>query len=60
MPFYHVGQMDRCSAWKFINPPSACVAGVLVDRHGARVANEAMYGATLADELIQVWPFLRT
>ena len=45
--------MERCSAWKFINPPFAFVQGVLVDAQGVRVCNEDVYGATLADRLIQ-------
>jgi 3-oxo-5alpha-steroid 4-dehydrogenase len=47
------GQMDRGSAWKFINPPSAFVKGILLDPTGRRVRNEDCYGATLSDVLVQ-------
>lgn len=46
-------RMDRCSAWKFINPPVSFVKGILLDPTGKRVRNEDCYGATLADELVQ-------
>jgi len=45
--------MDRCSAWKFINPPYSFVRGVLTNAAGERVGNEDVYGATFADFLIQ-------
>ena len=48
-----LSRMDRCSAWKFINPPLSFVSGVLVNAQGERVGNEDCYGATLADFLIQ-------
>merc|ERR1712070_1210845 len=48
-----VSRMDRCSAWKFINPPKAFVKGILLDADGRRVRNEDCYGATLADVLVQ-------
>jgi len=48
-----LGCMDRCSAWKFINPPYSFVRGVLVNAAGERVGNEDVYGATFADFLIQ-------
>lgn len=48
-----LGNMDRCSAWKFINPPYSFVTGVLVNSQGERVGNEDTYGATFADFLVQ-------
>ena len=48
-----LGQMDRCSAWKFINPPLSFVRGILVNGAGKRVGNEDTYGATFADFLVQ-------
>ena len=45
--------MDRCSAWKFINPPSAFARAVLVNTRGERVTREDKYGASIADELLQ-------
>ena len=48
-----LGAMDRCSAWKFTNPPFSFLRGVLVNAKGNRVGNEDTYGATFADFLIQ-------
>lgn len=45
--------MDRCSAWKFINPPFSFVKGILVNAQGERIGNEDTYGATFADFVIQ-------
>uniref|UniRef100_A0A7S2RYX0 FAD-dependent oxidoreductase 2 FAD-binding domain-containing protein n=1 Tax=Mucochytrium quahogii TaxID=96639 RepID=A0A7S2RYX0_9STRA len=47
------GQLDRCSAWKFINPPYAFVRGILTNQAGERIGNEDVYGASFADFLIQ-------
>lgn len=44
-----VGQMDRCAAWRFINPPEAFTYGILVDAQGQRICNEELYGATLGE-----------
>jgi len=44
-----VRQMDRCSAWRFINPPEAFTCGILVDANGRRICNEELYGATLGE-----------
>jgi 3-oxo-5alpha-steroid 4-dehydrogenase len=46
-------RMNRCSAWKFINPPYSFVRGVVVGADGERVGNEDTYGATFADFLVQ-------
>ena len=43
------GQMGRCSAWRFINPPEAFTRGVLVDAQGQRICNEELYGAKLGE-----------
>ena len=49
-----LARMDRCSAWKFINPPYSFVRGVLVGgASGVRVRNEDVYGAALADVLVR-------
>lgn len=37
-------RMDRCSAWKFINPPYSFVRGLLINSTGERVGNEDVYG----------------
>jgi len=44
-----VQQMDRCAAWRFINPPEAFTYGVLVDAQGQRIGNEELYGAALGE-----------
>jgi 3-oxo-5alpha-steroid 4-dehydrogenase len=43
-----VEHMDRCAASRFIAPPEAFTAGVLVDATGARICDESLYGATLS------------
>jgi 3-oxo-5alpha-steroid 4-dehydrogenase len=48
-----LGAMDRCSAWKFTNPPFSFLSGVLINGKGERVGNEDTYGATFADFLVQ-------
>jgi 3-oxo-5alpha-steroid 4-dehydrogenase len=48
-----LGAMDRCSAWKFTNPPFSFLRGVLTNSKGERVGNEDTYGATFADFLVQ-------
>jgi 3-oxo-5alpha-steroid 4-dehydrogenase len=48
-----LGRMDRCSAWKFTNPPFSFLHGVLINSKGQRVGNEDTYGATFADFLVQ-------
>ena len=39
------GQMKKISAWRFINPPHSFPKGMLVNRQGKRICNEALYGA---------------
>jgi 3-oxo-5alpha-steroid 4-dehydrogenase len=48
-----VSKMDRCGAWRFINPPEAFTYGILVDRQGRRICNEALYGATLGEHIAE-------
>lgn len=48
-----VGNMDRCGAWRFINPPEAFTYGILVDRQGRRICNEALYGSTLGEHIAE-------
>ncbi|WP_262002001.1 FAD-binding protein [Microbacterium sp. Mcb102] len=45
--------MDRMTAWRFINPPSAMTEGVAVDGRGQRMVNEDLYGATFADHMVR-------
>lgn len=46
-------RMDRCSAWRFINPPEAFTRGVLVDAQGRRICSEELYGGTLGQLIAQ-------
>lgn len=45
--------MDRATAWRFINPPSAWSKGIMVDHKGQRFVNETCYGATIGDAMIE-------
>ena len=38
-------QMERASAWRFINPPKAFAQGAIVNASGERYCNEGAYGA---------------
>ncbi|KRW58443.1 FAD-binding protein [Pseudomonas sp. TTU2014-080ASC] len=42
-----VGQMDKISAWRFLNPPMCWPKGIVVNKQGQRFCNEEVYGATL-------------
>ncbi|MGJ8669211.1 MAG: FAD-binding protein [Oceanococcus sp.] len=42
-----VGQMNKVSAWRFINPPQAWSKGFVVNQQGQRFCNEAAYGARI-------------
>ncbi|MEW2622473.1 FAD-binding protein [Streptomyces sp. NPDC048106] len=44
--------MEKMSAWRFISPPSGFIEGIVVGPRGTRVANEDLYGATLAHHMI--------
>ncbi len=43
--------MDRCCAWRFINPPTAWTRGVLVGMDGTRMCNEELYGSKSGEHL---------
>jgi 3-oxo-5alpha-steroid 4-dehydrogenase len=45
--------MDRCCAWRFINPPSAWTRGILVGMSGARLCNEELYGSKIGEYLAE-------
>ncbi|MQA26139.1 MAG: FAD-binding protein [Micromonosporaceae bacterium] len=44
--------LDRVSVWRFLSPPSALLDGVLVDRHGNRLADLARYGAAIGQAVM--------
>jgi 3-oxo-5alpha-steroid 4-dehydrogenase len=44
-----VGSMDRVTGWCMINPPAAWPRGIVVNKHGARISHEGVYGSTLGD-----------
>jgi 3-oxo-5alpha-steroid 4-dehydrogenase len=46
-------RMSCVSAWRFITPPEDFVKGILVDRHGARVCNEQLYGAQIGRYIVR-------
>lgn len=48
-----VGQMDRLTYWRFYAPPVHFLNAVLVGPDGRRICNEALYGATVADRMIE-------
>jgi len=45
------GNMDRITAWRFINPPLSFARGMIVNMSGQRFINEMVYGATLGVEM---------
>jgi 3-oxo-5alpha-steroid 4-dehydrogenase len=45
--------LDRVSVWRFLSPPPALLAGVLVDPAGQRICDESRYGAALGDAIIR-------
>jgi 3-oxo-5alpha-steroid 4-dehydrogenase len=45
-------RMEKGSAWRFINPPTAWPLGIVVNRHGQRFCNEQVYGAKLGVEMV--------
>jgi len=47
------GQMDRVSAWRFINPPLAFASGLLVGPGGTRLCNEELYGAVVGEKMAE-------
>ncbi|MCP1471779.1 3-oxo-5alpha-steroid 4-dehydrogenase [Sphingobium sp. OAS761] len=48
-----VDRLDHCSAWRFLNPPSAWARGMLVDATGARFVNETHYGAAIGSAMVE-------
>lgn len=46
-------RMDRITYWRFYAPPHALLRSVVVGTGGQRMCNEALYGATVADALIE-------
>ncbi len=48
-----VGQMDRCTAPRFIDPPTEWWGGILVGRNGQRICNETYYGGKVGEHLIE-------
>lgn len=48
-----IGNMDRATAWRFINPPLSFARGMIVNEQGQRFINEMVYGATLGVEIAE-------
>lgn len=48
-----VDQMNRVSAWRFINPPEAWTRGFVVNKKGVRYVNESLYGAAIGEEMVE-------
>ncbi len=48
-----VAQLDRGTAWRFINPPLAWSQGIVVNARGSRFVNESCYGATIGDAMVE-------
>ncbi len=46
-------RMEKVSAWRFINPPSAWPQGIVVNEHAQRFCNEQVYGAKLGVEMCE-------
>lgn len=46
-------RMEKGSAWRFINPPSAWPKGMVINREGRRFCNEQVYGATLGVAMVE-------
>jgi len=45
--------MDNVSDWRFVNPPQSFIRGILVDSSGQRICNEMLYGAQLAQQIME-------
>jgi 3-oxo-5alpha-steroid 4-dehydrogenase len=45
--------MDSVSAWRFINPPTSFVKGILVGPSGQRICNEMLYGAQVGERMMR-------
>jgi 3-oxo-5alpha-steroid 4-dehydrogenase len=48
-----VGCMDRVTGWCNLNPPAAWARGIVVNKHGARICHEGVYGSTLGDAVVR-------
>ncbi len=44
--------MENVSDWRFVNPPQSFIRGVLIDATGQRICNEMLYGAQLAQKIM--------
>ena len=49
----HAANMNRITAWRFINPPLSFARGLIVNSKGKRFINEMVYGATLGVEMTE-------
>ena len=47
------GMMENVSDWRFINPPEPFIRGILIDSKGRRICNEMLYGAQLAEQIME-------
>jgi 3-oxo-5alpha-steroid 4-dehydrogenase len=47
------GLMGNVSDWRFVNPPQSFIRGILVNSHGQRICNEMLYGAQLAERIME-------
>jgi 3-oxo-5alpha-steroid 4-dehydrogenase len=45
-------RLGNVTLWRFLTPPSALLHGILVDRKGSRVCDEALYGAAIGDAVL--------
>lgn len=48
-----IDNMNRITAWRFINPPLAFARGMIVNQQSQRFINEMVYGATLGVEIVE-------
>lgn len=48
-----VDRMDRLTYWRFFAPPVHFLHAILVGPDGRRICNESLYGATVADRMIE-------
>jgi 3-oxo-5alpha-steroid 4-dehydrogenase len=46
-----VARMDRCTAWRFINPPLAWLRGALIGPDGTRICCEELYGGAIGEHM---------
>lgn len=49
----HTENMNRVSAWRFINPPLAWTNGIIVNKDGKRYVNESLYGAAIGEAMVE-------